>query len=92
GFAILGEIGDRLHGKAVFTAIGDPVNVAARLQGLTKGLGVEAVVSDAVFEAAGAKPDLPRQEVAISGREEKLWVRPMAQAGQRWRESAVEAA
>lgn len=92
GFAILGEIGDRLHGKAVFTAIGDPVNVAARLQGLTKGLGVEAVVSEAVFEAAGVTPDLPRQEVAISGREEKLWVRPMAQAGQRWRESAVAAA
>lgn len=85
GLAVLGEIGDREHGRVVFTAIGDPVNVAARLQGLTKRFGVEVVISEAVFEAAGIQPDLPREETAIDGRDEKLWVRPLAQASQGWR-------
>lgn len=80
GTAILGEIGDRDHGRVVFTAIGDPVNVAARLQGLTKGFGVEVVVSDAVFEAAGIVPDLPAEDVAVEGREGRLHVRLLARA------------
>ncbi len=90
GIAVLGEIGDRENGRAVFTAIGDPVNVASRLQGLTKRFGVEVVISEAVFEAAAIEPDLPREETAIDGRDEKLWVRPLAKASQRWRESAFE--
>ena len=90
GTAILGEIGDREHGRAVFTAIGDPVNVASRLQSLTKRLKVEALVSEAVFEAAGIEPDLPREEVEIDGRDGRLWVRPLTKAGQHWRQSAFE--
>lgn len=75
GPAILGEIGDRRHGGAVFTAIGDAVNVASRLQGLTKRLGAEALVSDAVVEAAGESCAFPRQEVEIDGRSGRMWVR-----------------
>lgn len=82
GTAILGEIGDREHGRAVFTAIGDPVNVASRLQGLTKGYGVEAVVSDAVFEAAGLRTDLPSEETAIEGRSGRLGIRLAALAAE----------
>lgn len=92
GTAILGHIGDRSAGRAVFTAIGDPVNVASRLQGMTKRLKIEALVSEAVFDAAGIEPDLPREEVAIDGRDGRLWVRPVADASMRWRTSAFEPA
>ena len=69
GTAVLGEIGGRDNAHRVFTAIGDPVNVAARLQSMTKRLGVEAVVSSAVFEAAAIAPSGERQELAIDGRD-----------------------
>lgn len=77
GSAILGEIGDRRHGRAVFTAIGDAVNVASRLQSMTKRLGVVALVSETVFKTAGEDPGLPRQEIDIEGRTGRLWVRPI---------------
>ena len=92
GTAILGEIGDRANGRSVFTAIGDPVNVASRLQSMTKRLGVEALISDAVFEAAGIDPDLPRTRVAIEGRDGQLWVRPLEKASERWQARALETA
>ena len=52
GEVIVGDIGYRDH--MVFTALGDPVNVAARLQDMTKSLACEAVVSDEVRATAGA--------------------------------------
>ena len=80
GQAILGEIGDRRHGHAVFTAIGDAVNVAARLQGMTKKLGVEAIVSETVFEVAREDADLPKREIEVDGRQGRLWVRTIQTA------------
>jgi len=55
---IVGDIGYRDH--MVFTALGDAVNVAARLQDMTKGLGCEAVVSDEVRVTAGVAADALR--------------------------------
>ena len=74
GEVIVGDIGYRDH--MVFTALGDPVNVAARLQDMTKALACEAVVSDEVRATAGLAADaLPQQEVAIRGRNEPMVVR-----------------
>jgi adenylate cyclase len=74
GEVIVGDIGYRDH--MVFTALGDPVNVAARLQDMTKSLGCELVVSDEVRSTAGLAEDaLPAQEVAIRGRNEPMIVR-----------------
>jgi adenylate cyclase len=74
GEVIVGDIGYRDH--MVFTALGDPVNVAARLQDMTKNLGCELVVSDEVRSTAGLAEDaLPAQEVAIRGRNEPMIVR-----------------
>ncbi|UPJ48615.1 2Fe-2S iron-sulfur cluster binding domain-containing protein [Bradyrhizobium sp. 200] len=79
GEVIVGDIGYRDH--MVFTALGDPVNVAARLQDMTKILACELVVSDEVRATAGLAEDaLPAQEVAIRGRNEPMIVRTVTDA------------
>ncbi len=79
GEVIIGDIGYRDH--IVFTALGDAVNVAARLQDMTKTLACEAIVSEEVRRTAGLADDaLPQQEVAIRGRDEPMVVRVVADA------------
>jgi adenylate cyclase len=79
GEVIIGDIGYRDH--MVFTALGDAVNVAARLQDMTKSLACEAVISEEVRVSAGlAADDLPRQEVAIRGRAEPMIIRVVKSA------------
>ncbi len=48
GEAIIGHVGSSRRHE--YTAIGDSVNIAARLEGLTKVLGCEIVCSQEVFE------------------------------------------
>jgi adenylate cyclase len=79
GEVIVGDIGYRDH--MVFTALGDAVNVAARLQDMTKSLASEAIVSEDVCKMAGVDADaLPAQEVPIRGRVEPMIVRTVADA------------
>jgi adenylate cyclase len=79
GEVIVGDIGYRDH--MVFTALGDAVNVAARLQDMTKTLACEAIISEEVRIAAGlSESDLPQQEVTIRGRDEPMLVRVVADA------------
>jgi adenylate cyclase len=79
GEVIIGDIGYRDH--MVFTALGDAVNVAARLQDMTKNLACEAVLSEEVRVTAGLPADgLPEQEVAIRGRAEPMIVRTVVDA------------
>ncbi|UPK36831.1 adenylate/guanylate cyclase domain-containing protein [Bradyrhizobium sp. 186] len=81
GEVIIGDIGYRDH--IVFTALGDAVNVAARLQDMTKTLACEAIVSEEVRRGAGLRDDaLPQQEVAIRGRDEPMVVRVVADTRQ----------
>src|SRR5438067_2319449 len=80
GEVIVGDIGYRDH--MVFTALGDAVNVAARLQDMTKTLACEAIISEEVRVTADfVADDLPQQEVAIRGRAEPMIVRIVANAG-----------
>jgi adenylate cyclase len=79
GVVILGDIGYRDH--TVFTAPGDAVNVAARLQDLTKALECELIVSEEVFRKSGMASDrMPMREIAVRGRSEMLVVRTATQA------------
>ena len=79
GHAIVGEMG---YGRAVsLTAIGDTVNVASRLEALTKELGCQLVVSERL--ARRADIDLaafPLHEVDLRGRAGGLAVRLVADA------------
>jgi adenylate cyclase len=73
GEVIVGDIGFRGH--TVFTALGDSVNVAARLQDMTKSLNCKVIVSEDVCKNAGVDFDtLQRTEVAIRGRAEPVMV------------------
>jgi adenylate cyclase len=73
GEVIIGDIGFRDH--TVFTALGDAVNVAARLQDMTKTLNCTVVISDEVCNSAGIPPNaLERTEVSIRGRDQPMTV------------------
>jgi adenylate cyclase len=79
GEVIIGDIGYR--DQMVFTALGDAVNVAARLQDMTKTLACEAIVSEEVRITAGLPEDaLPQQQVTIRGRSEPMIVRSVTSA------------
>jgi len=60
----------------VFTALGDAVNVAARLQDMTKTMNCKVLVSEEVCVLADVSSDLlSRAKVAIRGRSEPMAVR-----------------
>jgi adenylate cyclase len=79
GEVIIGDIGFRDH--IVFTALGDAVNVAARLQDMTKTLGCEVVVSDDVRKTARLSFESAQElTVTIRGRAEPMMVQGIADA------------
>jgi adenylate cyclase len=79
GVTIAGSIGYERH--AQFTVIGDPVNVAARLEELTKPFGCEVLMSEEVYQLAGlGAVDLPAHEVDARGRDANVKVRSVAKA------------
>jgi adenylate cyclase len=63
------------------TAIGDSVNTASRLEGLTKEFACQLVVSASVAELAGLDlADAARHEIAVRGRSQPLTVLALADA------------
>jgi adenylate cyclase len=71
GATIVGEIGFRDH--VTFTGLGDPPNVASRLQAMTKEVGCEALVSEDVFRIAGVSSGaLAVHEAQLRGRHDPV--------------------
>lgn len=77
GPAVVGELG---YGRTrSLTAIGDTVNIASRLQALSKTYGCELVVSDQLV--AGLElPNSQCHELVIHGRSAPLAIRTVARA------------
>jgi adenylate cyclase len=71
GPAVLGDVGTK-HSLA-FTVIGDTVNIASRLQGLTRELKTPLVVADAILcqIGAGQRPDLAALPVKLQDQGER---------------------
>ena len=73
GLAIIGRMGPPK--TPVVTALGDTVNTAARLEGMTKELNAPVVASADALKAAGVAPDaVGLQDVELRGRQTKLAV------------------
>jgi adenylate cyclase len=73
GPMVVGNMGSRNH--LAYTAVGDAVNVAARLEGLSKQYGTRIVIGEATRRAAGdAMVYRPLDLVAVKGRDEPLAV------------------
>ncbi len=84
GEAIVGSMGPPAH--PIISAIGDNVNVAARLEALCKEYGVPLVVSETAAARAGVDLSAFRQDtVQVRGREQSLGIyavdEPQALAG-----------
>lgn len=83
GPAILGRIGasDRTEAAARITALGETVNIASRLEGMTKDLSAQLVVSQAVVSAAGTvMADATAQTVEVRGMRQPLAVHVFSRA------------
>ncbi len=67
GMAIVGNIGSSQ--RMEYTAVGDTVNLAARLESSTRDLGVDILVSEETHEAVrGIFKSRPMGEIAVKGR------------------------
>lgn len=71
GPAIVGEMG---YARATsFTAIGDTVNTASRLEAKTKEFGAQLVISQRVAELGGIEnPPWPSEDTEVRGRREPM--------------------
>ena len=79
GKAIVGAMGYKETTSV--TAIGSTVNTAARLEGTSKQLGVELVISTEVTDIANVElPDCELHEVSVRGREEPIMVYAVKEA------------
>jgi hypothetical protein len=73
GDMLVGNVGSAE--RFSYTAMGDGVNVAARLEGMNKQFGTAICLSDSVVHAAGADILVrPLRRVSVKGREQRFMI------------------